>query len=384
MVGTPSVSRFAVEKERHPSQKQPEARFEGFDFLRAVFSIAVVALKTNLFLLAELLVSSSFAYALIAKTAYLAVPVFLQISLFLFYLKSETLGFSYFLRKRLPRLISLYFFWVGMKVLFDISVKGQSDVIIKALSAPRSLIEFIVSGGQSPFFFFFALTFLTTLAAALISLFRRLRVSQSKRLLINYALLIASCLLIFVLSVVEIIVNRFGGDSASNLARSISNIAFWDYNPLNFLPYLFTTAIAIQEFNDGRLRTWSKWLKTKLSIILAFTICFSTLELHLFEKLLHYSRLSLVFGSWLLLYLALLSTVKVPASIKFIASCSLGIYGFHVFFDALLSAEQNGFLKNFFPEVPGLSVVVSFVLVLGFSILMTIILKQVKGLKNYV
>ncbi|XHX81081.1 MAG: acyltransferase family protein [Stenomitos frigidus ULC029] len=312
-------------------QKAPENHFEGFDFLRAIFSIAIVGLKTDLFLLLELLVSGALAYSMMAKVAYLAVPIFLQVSLFLFYFKSAERGFSYFLLMRLPKLISLYLFWVGLKVLLDIFIRDELESIRKTASSPRSLIELIVSGDQSPFFFFFALIFLTTAAAILTFLFKKLQVSQLKKLFINYALLFASCLFIVGLSGAELFVNQFGGTSLLELARSASNIAFWDYNPLSFLPYLFTAAITVQELNEGKLKSWSSSLKLKVFGLLLLSVLITVLEWHFFEKLLHYSRLSLVFSSWLLLYLALLSPLKAPSGVKFLSSCSLGIYAFHVF-----------------------------------------------------
>lgn len=385
-MGVPSVN---VNLEPKPkiteplSGKKANKNIEGFDFLRAIFSIAIVALKTNLFFLAEILVSGAFAYALMAKVAYLAVPVFLQISLFLFYLKSEKASFFYFVQKRLPRLISLYIFWVGSVLLVDIFINESTK--IKGITSFKSLVEFIVSGGQSPFFFLFSLILLITLSAILITLFRKVE-KESVKLFLSYVLVFISCLLIFSLSVAEIVVSKIGGNSATALVRSISAFAFWDYNPLCFLPYLFTSLIVIQEFNQGKLKCWSSSLKRKLCVLLFLFTFFIILEFHLFEKLLHYSRLSLVFGSWLLLYLALLSPIKAPPIIKFISSCSLGIYGFHVLFtDVVLPIiDNNKFLNNLFQTVPGLEVMINFGVVLAGSIALTLISKRIKGLRNFV
>jgi len=366
----------------HFPNKHQEERFEGFDFLRAIFSVAIVALKTNLFLVAEILISGSFAYALMAKVAYLAVPVFLQISLFLFYLKSHKFGFFSYLQKRLPRLISLYLFWVIAKVIFDLIVFKQTEQIQSAIASPKRLIEFIISGAHSPFFFFFSLIFLTTLAAAFSVVFKKFQQGSTK-LAVKYCLLLASCFLVFALSMTEITVNHLS-NSPPTWVRSISSLAFWDYNPLCFLPYLFTTAIAAQDFNEGRLRKGTLPFNFRIYTLLFLSIFFAVLEWHFFEKLLHYSRLSLVFGSWLLLNLSLSNTRKPPTLIKFLSSCSLGIYGFHVFTDYFLSAENNAFLRDTFKTFPGVEVVVGFVLVLTSSIILTLIFKRVKVLKNYV
>lgn len=365
------------------SEKKLDNNIEGFDFLRAIFSIIIVALKTNLFLLADILVSGTLAYALMAKVGYIAVPVFLQISLFLFYLKIEKKNFLYFLQKRLPKLISLYIFWVGLKVLFDIFVRGKSERFARVISSPRSIIEFIISGSQSPFFFFFSLIFLTTIATIIITLLKK--TEKTSKLIISYGLLFFSCVLTFSLSVTEIVVDAVTDDAKTGIVNSISSIAFWDYNPICFLPYLFTAFIVIQEFKEGKLNSWSSYVNLKLCVLLSLFIFFTILEWHLFEKLLHYSRLSLVFCSWLLLYVALLSPLRAPPAIKFISSCSLGIYGFHVFFTSVILPfiDKKSFSHNLL-LIPGLELIIEFGLVLFCSIVLTLVFKKIKGLKNYV
>ena len=131
------------------SENNLDNNIEGFDFLRAIFSIIIVALKTN-------------------------------------------------------RLISLYIFWVGLKVLFDIFVRGKSERFARIISSPRSLIEFIISGSQSPFFFLFSLILLTTIATIIITLLKK--TEKKSKLIISYGLLFVSCLLTFSLSVTEIVV----------------------------------------------------------------------------------------------------------------------------------------------------------------------------------
>lgn len=384
MVSQSSVEMLIKEQEFHIVEKPLNSRLEGFDFLRAIFSVAVVALKTEAFLLVELFSTTTVFILSKATFAYLAVPVFLQISLFLLYIKSEETGFSYFLRKRLPRLICLYIFWVSLKVLFDVFVKKELWEVAEVASSTRGLIEFIVSGSHSPFFFFFVLIFLSTLASTLIFVFKRFRINSSRRLFVTYGLLVASCLFVFGLSIAEISVTFLNSGSSPGIARSISSLAFWDYNPFSFLPYLFTALISAQEFQENKLRNWSSSLKSKLCILLSLSIFFTILEWHLFDKMLHYSRLSLVFGSWFLLYLALTLQLKAPSIVKFMAACSLGIYGFHVFFIHPLLGNKIWLFGKLFEGVPGLSILVEFTVVLVSSIALTVVFKKLKFLKNYV
>lgn len=77
----------------HPKAEQDlpvkkEQKFEGFLLLRAIFSIAVVAYKTKIFSIPKILIPSSLTYSLSdyvlsGMVGAIAVPVFLQISLFI-------------------------------------------------------------------------------------------------------------------------------------------------------------------------------------------------------------------------------------------------------------------------------------------------------------
>ena len=174
----------------------------------------------------------------------------------------------------------------------------------------------------------------------------------------------------------------------------MNNIARWDYTPLNFLPYVFTTAITVQEYNEGRLEEVTKSLKRKLYSLLILTLGFFTLEWTLTSNGLliqadqapldHYLRLSLVFGSWLLLYLALLAKRKASTIVKFLSGCSLGIYGFHVFLiKKPLPFRNIPFLDNLFQTAPVLEVFTAFFVTLVGSIALTLLLKRIRILRRF-
>lgn len=368
----------------HPSvaQDQGEAKkLEGFDFLRAVFSVVIVALKSEFLVPIKIVFSSTVAYFLAAEVGYLAVPVFLQISLFLLFLKGGNKGLKYFFQKRLPRLLSLYFFWVGLKVLFDL-VRGDFK-LESIISSPRALIEFIVSGGNSPFFFFFSLILLSTLASLWLIFTKRLK-ETSKILAVNYLLLFVSCLFVFSLSQAEAVYAAIWGQPVPGFITSISNLIAWDYNPLSFLPYLFTAAIVAQEASEKKLESWSRPLRLRSCGLLFLAILFSIWEWYLFQERLHYSRLSLVFSSWLLLYWGILTPRKAPAAVAFLSTCSLGIYGFHVFFTQHFDTIWSSQLQSIFKPVPLTWALVTLLLPLLGSIGLTLVFRRVKFLKNFV
>ncbi|EKQ68377.1 acyltransferase family protein [Leptolyngbyaceae cyanobacterium JSC-12] len=368
------------DKLRIKSTIKPDRKLAGFDFLRTVFSIAIVALHSELFLLAGTVTIGSLCFAklLKANVAYLAVPVFLQMALFLFLLKRKEVGFQYFLRRRLPKLISLYFFWVFSLVLFNFLFKGSFESFDFSSFSIKRLVEFKVSGGNTPFYFFFSLIFVTILAELLVSLFEKLK-SSSLRAIVSYSLLASSCILVFLFSTIHLIFQD-PSNSSSRVLGLMHSLSQWNYNPLNFLPYIFTTAILVQELNEGKLQSLTLALRLKLYSLGLLFLIFTLLEWHFQEDLLHYSRLSLVFGSWLLLHLSLLSTRKSSPSVRFIAECSLGIYAFHLFFTHFLFVGDTDLSQIF----PGIGALIEFFIALFASIALTLLFRKSKILKGFV
>lgn len=383
-------------EQEHLAKK--EQKFEAFDFLRAIFSVVIVAYKTKIFNIPKILVPSAFTkafsdYVLSGIVGALAVPVFLQVSLFLFYSKSEKTGFKYFIQKRLPRLIYLYVFWVGAITLYDVLFFGGFEDIRKATSSIKAFSEFIMSGNSTPYFFFFSLIFVTILGEILVLLFSKIEKPATK-INLSYWLLIVSCILVFSFSTIQPIIKYTGIESP--FLNFINNLTGWDYTPVNFLPYVFTSAITAQEYKEGKLAQVTTFLRRKLSGLLGLTLFFFALEWILTSNGLliqvdqapldHYLRLSLVFGSWLLLYLGIISKRQVPAIVKFLSYCSLGIYGFHVFFtfEKPLPLGSIPVFGNLLQAFPVLFILVNFSLVLGGSIALTVLFKRVKFLKQFV
>lgn len=359
-------------------------KFEGFDFLRAIFSLAIVADHTGLFSLATIYGTSTATSLLYANFSYIAVPVFLQISLFLFQLKSCRVVFRTFFQNRIAKLIYLYLFWLTSFVLFGLFFKGGSAGIAKLRSLSiGKWIEFIVSGGNSPFYFFFSLIFLTSLTALLVLVFKKVENFSARR--ISYWLLFISCIIIFASSIVDRISSSiYPNPQITSIVTKIANIVQWNYNPLNFLPYIFTTAIITQEFERGKFVKMTRLLKFELWILFFLFLIFTLLEWSLLDRLMHYSRLSLVFGSWLLLDLALLSTRRVPALVSFISEYSLGLYAFHLFFTHVILADNPNFLSRLSELIPGLEILAEFLLVVSGALALTFVFKQISGLKSLV
>jgi hypothetical protein len=347
-------------------------RFEGFDFLRAFFSVVVVALHSNLFSLLGGKVRLGFVSDILSlNIGYLAVPVFLQISLFLFYLKRDKAGSEYFPRNRLPKLVCLYLFWVLLKTIVGFILTGEFREIKSGLASFQGFFEFVIGGGNTIFYFFFSLLFTTFIAELLSSLLSRVK-NISAKAKINYNLLFGSCLLVFSFPLIDVAINH-----REVLTKII--------NSLNFLPYVFTTAIVVQEFKEGKLENMTPLLRLKLWKLFAFCLLFTMFEwiflnnISFSVKLFHYSRISLVLFSWLLLYIALLSVQKPSMVVTIVSGFSLGIYGFHTF---LLDGTK--FLNGLSMFIPGLGTVTAFIVALLGSITLTFFSKKIKYLNTFI
>jgi Acyltransferase family len=360
-------------------------KFQGFDFLRAIFSLAIVADHTGLFELANIYGTSTATNLLYANFSYISVPVFFQISLFLFQLKSGRVVFKTFFQNRIAKLICLYLFWLTSFVLFRLLFKEGSARIDKLRSLSiKEWIEFIISGGNSPFYFFFSLIFLTILTALLVLVFKKVK-NFSARIKISYWLLVISCIVVFASSIVDRIPNNiYPTPQITSIATKITNIVQWNYNPLNFLPYIFTAAIVVQEFERGKFTQMNRLFKFELWSLFFLFLIFTLLEWSLLERLMHYSRLSLIFGSWLLLELALLSKLRVPALVSFISEYSLGLYAFHLFFTHVILADNPNFLSRLSELIPGLEILAEFLLVISGALALTFVFKQTSCLKKLV
>jgi hypothetical protein len=375
---------LGLEQDSDFTLKKHQEKFEGFDFLRAIFALAILADHARLFLLLKLWRLDSLSDILYANFSSLAVPCFLQMSLFIFILKSEKRGWFYFLNNRFLKLVSLYLFWVTSKILFDILLDSTKANEFAHLSLRRT-IEVLVSGGNSPFYFFFSLLFVTILAAVLISLFKKLE-NPSTRLKLIYSLLIASSGFIFFTSIMSFTVGSNPDANSVKIAHTILNISHWAYNPLNFIPYIFTALITAHEFSHRKIKKTCAQ-KLKLCGMFALFLASTLIDWFLFKNkgdILHYARISLIFGSWLFLYLALLSTCKPPRLIQFLSECSLGIYAFHLFFTHALFSSSFYSLNGLAKVMPGLDIVIEFFLTLAGSVALTVLFKKTPGLRKLV
>jgi peptidoglycan/LPS O-acetylase OafA/YrhL len=320
-----------------------------FDYLRAISCIFVVALHSNISLIVDKY--QRIQGFLIFNLFDLAVPLFFQMSLILFFLKREQQP-DYFIKKRLFKLLKIYFFWVLLYKLVDLSLNFQKihfmsikDLINIQIDI-KNIVLFIAAGGNSIFYFLFSLFLITALA----DLFVFYCESNQKKNQINseaisYILLILSCGIVFILPLIQISL----GENFSILTKVC--------NPLNFLPYIFSSFLISKSLSQKQIDDNYNLNYLKILFLIILFFCFFFIEWQYFNQpiiwgdglfkkqgLPVYSRVSLVLCSWLVALISLKLTSPPPLIMKILSDFSFGIYCLHIFFILIIF--------NFFPQQP--------------------------------
>jgi len=292
--------------------------YYGFDYLRAIMPIGVVALHMEVFGRHTLHGPQEYRSHIFSlpdlinyQVLCLAVPIFFLVSLFLFSEKAHN-NRGYFLR-RAERLVYIYIFWLTLFILW----RGGMHRMLPVYDVKHFVI-LVMSGGPSAFYFFFSLLFLTCIAFFALKLPRR----------ILWLFLAVSVMLLWFMPYLV-----FRTDLYSSL------VAAW--NPANFLVYVFV-AVLVSKYRAHS--HFSPSLKSFRIMMLVLTLVFlssSVFEWHWmvnernFASNQHiippYTRLSVAAGSSLIFLLSLYIS-RPPASwIKFLSDYSLGLYCFHLF-----------------------------------------------------
>jgi hypothetical protein len=290
----------------------------GFDYARCILAIVVVALHTRVLGMSK---NASFVYDHFFS---LAVPCFMLISLFLFAAKGKVNGRN--VARRVERLVLLFIFWsVVYAVVFH-----KSDEIVQACHSMTGLIRTAIEGGNSIFYFFSCLAFVTFVTAFACRL-------GSPTL---WTLAIASTCGLWVMSSL----------AGHRLSEEFANY----YNPLNFIPYAFVAPIIAAQVRDGALRSSAAKKMMMFTSILTIWAALTLLEMRCLPAIGEwspsaYSRPSAVFGAVFVVKLFLLISHPAPRVVRWLADCSLGIYCVHIFVkeSVRLTAMSAHFSQHF-------------------------------------
>ncbi len=330
----------------------------GLDYLRAFGCLGVIAIHNQLFsdLLSKGGVIASLGQVIDGNILSLMVPIFLHISFLLFYNNRRD---HKYITRRLPKLFKLYIFWTVCFTIFLGSLETIKNF--------KSLLIFIISGGNSMFYFFFTLLILIPLAELLLRIGDRFKLSPGQSQVFFGTVFWGSCILLFGCEVFVCKTNAYPG-----------LIAYW--NPLNFVPYVATGFLILKDYQTGD----HKAMLTKAIGLLVISLGLLLLEWSYLQgitgfslPLPRYTRLSIIFASWGVVYLALLFLTSPPPPIKLLSDCSLGIYCLHPFLLGLLHGLPQ--FKTIMPQN-----LLHFVLVIPLAIGGTLLLKKIPIIKELI
>ncbi len=294
----------------------------GFDYLRAVFSILVVIWHTKNIpdLMAMQPIIQNILKIFYYNICCLAVPIFFQISLFLFYKKQAT-DRSYFFNSKLPDLLIVYTIWMSIGGVINALV-SRGEYLLE-ITTIEGILLFIVAGSRPELYFLFSLTLTTYLAF----LNHKFLIDRKNSVYIQSILLGLSTIVIIGLNAMAIVTDK---DIFSTV-----------WNPICFIPYIFSSSIltVIDRADRSKLLNCVNSQRFLfISILFTLFVLLSSLEWNLTsfpaiqndtELLPMYARVSLVFGSFVVCYCALLSKKKPSKLIRSASQESLGIYVMH-------------------------------------------------------
>ena len=295
--------------------------YDGFDCLRAVMSLAVVAWHLHLFGVSTLFDERRFSHHIISLSdvinfhfLLLAVPVFFLISLFLFFDHYKIR--DHYFSGRIKKILCLYGFWLGSFFLFYAYRYGFSSLLP---ADGKNLLIKIISGWSTLYYFFFSLLLMTCLARIVV-------------LVPRHVVWLLCVLSLFALWIMAFLV-KMG-------VVSSYWVAYW--NPLNFVPYVFIARL----FSDTAgqdLSTFSSpsFLLLLLGFIVAagfewqWMLCGRNFQYN-DCAMPAYTRVSLVLGATLIFRLSWLIRCRLNRLIRFLSDYSLGLYCLHGYVSLLV------------------------------------------------
>jgi len=295
--------------------------YDGFDCLRAVMSLAVVAWHLHLFGVSTLFDERGFFHHTISLSdvinfhlLLLAVPVFFLISLFLFFDRYKIRG--HYFRDRIKKILCLYGFWLGLFFLFYACRYGFSSLLP---ADGKNLLIKIVSGWSTLYYFFFSLLLMTCLARMVVLVPRP----------VVWLLCVLSLLSLWTMALLV----KMGVVAGYW-------VAYW--NPLNFVPYVFIARL----FSDTAGQDLSTFSSLSFLLLLLGFIVAASFEWQWmicgrnFQyndcAMPAYTRVSLVLGAFIVFRLSWFIRRRPNRLIRFLADYSLGLYCLHGYVSLLV------------------------------------------------
>jgi surface polysaccharide O-acyltransferase-like enzyme len=340
--------------------------FYGFDYLRILFALFIIAWHIKLLGMDELfspMKGSNFIPSLsdiiYCNIFLVAVPLFILVSLFLYIFNHKTKK-NYFV-KRSKHILFLYVFWtlvttIGLLVASRIGL----SVALKQVITLHEIfsVEYILSGGNSVTYFLIEILIMTLIVEVMLQLKQRIKPIHFN--ILTVLLFGVSCILMAVMSTISGLFD--------------SHIAFLFlvyYSPLNFLPYPFLALILYDLYNRNSsiLNRWQNML-IFLVMVLLIIVEWKTLPSNIllvadYFLLPQNSRLSLVFASVLLFVFFINFNIYGGKTVKMLSETTLGVFLLHNFIIKIYPYIIPGLVvykSNNMPLYYAIIVVTSFVI----------------------
>jgi len=292
---------------------QDTGRLVGIDYLRAFFSVCVVAVHLNYLFPSLIFDKGRYAEHTFTWSDFvnfyvlcLAVPVFVLISTYLYARKpTDMTG----LGRRLGRIVRLLLFWSVLYQVYRYTGFGAVKLVPRE---PNELGLYLMNGGNTYYYFFEALAVVTVVTHWATRLSAR----------VVWTLFALSTVIVGVLPLIH----------RETHIRFLAHHA----DPLNFFPYAFAGVGLARLPAAGAIQTWIGLACAALAVpaaVLDWTVyvdpCFFAVNQFALPA---YTRPSLVFLTVAVLVLALRVRVPPNAVLRFMAVHSLGVYCLHPFF----------------------------------------------------
>ncbi|MEG3439812.1 acyltransferase [Pannus brasiliensis CCIBt3594] len=333
-------------------------RYYGFDHLRGLACLTVVFFHSQVLNpLLRVPVLGDLANIASYNIFPLAVPIFFQISLFLTYSKGGDT--QYIIYRKLPQLLKIFGLWTFAG--FIEAYWFQKDLHLSSIKNARDLVSWLLKGGVSwELYFLVSLMIITVLAALNQYLYRK----TNRSIELQWLFL-----------------------AVSSLSLYVYQFPLW--HPFNFLPYIFSSLIVYQLYqNNPTFLDYKKHFKILIGLSILFVIMSAFEWVGMYDSnrwvlLPPYSRASLVLGGCLIFYIGLILKEPPKGLLLLVANYSLGIYCLHVKFITLLNSFKSVWTMVLPGSLKFLQSSLLFVIVLILSIATVKYLRNIKFLKQF-
>lgn len=332
----------------------------GFDYLRILLCVGVIALHSNIFSVANQYIGTAldnplYYRVLLYNFFWVCVPVFMTISLFLYVRKSYN-DKNYF-KKRIKQLIITYLFWA----IIELVLNNHGNIsFIKELDLKGLFFIFISNGTIA--YFLFNLLYMTIFTEVIIRIYKKY---NCKILYIVF----------FILSLILMFFNIYCIHKIGFSLEFAERLVF--SNPLLFIPYSFSALFLyhLQKNKDNNMYKKTMIVALAIWILLGFAdwiirgYNFDFIKYN-YESL---GRPSLVFESIFLVLLFSLIKKKPNKIISKLSGLTMGVFLIHTIVLNYLGLN----LINFGLNLNGFWI---FILTTLISFLITYVIKKFKFL----